>query len=364
MLHGNGMADRSAVEAGGGVVVAGLRRVELQQLYRWLRLTRDVEQALANLYRQNKVIGGLYRSLGQEAEAVGTAFALRRRTDGTGDVLSPAIRNLGSLLVMGADPTDVMRQYMAKGDSPTGGREQNVHLFDYRKGFIGLISHLGVMIEVMTGVALSFRLRGEDRVAMVYAGDGMTSTGAFHEGLNLAAVQRAPLVVVVEDNRYAYSTPIEKQTAAKRFIDKAPGYGIWGERCDGNDLLAVHGLAREAVSHARSGAGPALLEVLTYRRKGHAEHDTQSYVPAGELAEWEARDPVDGYRRRLLVEGWADAAQLDAIDAESRVIVDTAREQAETSPLPEPEGALFPVFGDRDVAPPWTRRGDSDPHLA
>ncbi|HSH44342.1 MAG TPA: thiamine pyrophosphate-dependent enzyme [Longimicrobiales bacterium] len=159
---------------------AGLERSELHELYYWLQLTRQVEQVLTNLYRQNKVIGGLYRSLGQEAGAVGTAFAMRRRTDGTGDVMSPAIRDLGAMLMMGADAADVMRQYMAKADGPTGGRETNVHFSDYQKGYIGLISHLGVMVEVMTGVAMSFRLRGEDRVAMVYSGDGMTSTGGEH----------------------------------------------------------------------------------------------------------------------------------------------------------------------------------------
>ena len=207
-----------------------LERESLHEIYYWLQLTREVEQVLTNLYRQNKVIGGLYRSLGQEAGAVGTAYALRRRSDGTGDVISPAIRDLGAMLMMGADAADVMRQYMAKADGPTGGRETNVHFSDYQKGYIGLISHLGVMVEVMAGVALTFKLRDEDRVALVYSGDGMTSTGAFHEGLNLAAVQKLPLVVVVENNHYAYSTPTARQTAAESFVDKARGYGIHGER--------------------------------------------------------------------------------------------------------------------------------------
>lgn len=214
------MAETTGVTAG-GALAAGLSRDQLHEIYYYLQLTRQVEQVLTHLYRQNKVIGGLYRSLGQEATAVGSAYALRRRTDGTGDVISPAIRDLGALLLMGARPVDVMRQYMAKGDSPTGGREQNVHFTDYDRGYIGLISHLGVMIEVMAGVALSFRLRRQDRVALVYAGDGMTSTGAFHEGFNFAAVQRLPLVVIVENNRYAYSTPVSRQTAAASFVDRA-----------------------------------------------------------------------------------------------------------------------------------------------
>src|SRR5678810_1161598 len=171
-----------------------------------MRLTRSLEERLVNLYRQTKVVGGLFRSLGQEADAVGSAFALRPE-----DVLSPLIRNLGSMLVKGATPVEILKQYMAKGDSPTRGRELNIHFGDTDRGFIGQISPLGDMVPVMAGVTLTFRMRGQDRVGLVYVGDGATSTGAFHEGINFAAVQRCPLVVVVENNGYAYSTPTSKQ---------------------------------------------------------------------------------------------------------------------------------------------------------
>ncbi|HEX6941239.1 MAG TPA: thiamine pyrophosphate-dependent dehydrogenase E1 component subunit alpha [Longimicrobiales bacterium] len=357
------MAEQTGVEAS-GEVVAGLSRRELHEVYSYLQLTRQLEQVLTNLYRQNKVIGGLYRSLGQEATAVGSAYALRRRSDGTGDVIAPAIRDLGALLLMGARPVEVLRQYMAKGDSPTGGREQNVHFTDYRKGYIGLISHLGVMVEVMAGVALSFRLKREDRVALVYAGDGMTSTGAFHEGFNLAAVRRLPLVVIVENNQYAYSTPVSKQTAASSFVEKAEGYGVHGERCDGNDVLAVYAMTKRAVERARAGGGASLLEVETYRRKGHAEHDAQAYVPPGELEYWEARDPIDRYERQLLKNGWATSGELDAIRAAVAEEVERAREEAEASPMPEPTSALDGVYGDRPTARPWTRLTVADPHYA
>jgi TPP-dependent pyruvate/acetoin dehydrogenase alpha subunit len=343
---------------------ASLERAELHEIYRYLQLTRQLEAVLTSLYRQNKVIGGLYRSLGQEALAVGSAYALRRRADGTGDVLAPAIRNLGSLLVMGARPADVIAQYMARSGSPTRGREQNVHFTDYDRGFIGLISHLGVMIEVMAGVALAFKLRDQPRVALAYAGDGMTSTGAFHEGLNFAAVQRAPLVVIVENNHYAYSTPVRKQTAAASFVDKADGYGVRGERCDGNDVLAVYQTTRHAVEDARAGRGAALLEMLTYRRMGHAEHDAQAYVPAGELEAWAMRDPVDRYERRLVEEGWATADELGATRDEVRRVVDDARAEAEASPLPDPEDGLAGVFDDATAATPWTRHPHPDPHQA
>src|SRR3954468_22958320 len=162
------------------------------ELYYWMRLTRSLEERLVNLYRQTKVVGGLFRSLGQEADAVGSAFALQK-----GDILSPLIRNLGSMLVKGATPVEILKQYMAKADSPTRGRELNIHFGDTERGFIGQISPLGDMVPVMTGVTMSFKMRGEDRVGLVFVGDGATSTGAFHEGINFAAVQRCPLVVVV-----------------------------------------------------------------------------------------------------------------------------------------------------------------------
>src|SRR5690606_15144837 len=243
-----------------------------------------------------------FRSLGQEADAVGSAYALDRSK---GDVLSPLIRNLGSMLVQGATPVEVLRQYMAKGDSPTRGRELNIHFGDIgapgeTRGFLGQISHLGDMVPVMAGVTLSFRLRGEDRVGLVYTGDGATSTGAFHEGINFAAVQKCPLVVIVENNGYAYSTPTNRQTAAESFVDKAIGYGMPGVRADGNDVLETYAVTREAVERARAGEGPTLIELMTYRRKGHAEHDNQSYVPPGEIEQWETtNDPIARYTKYL-----------------------------------------------------------------
>jgi pyruvate dehydrogenase E1 component alpha subunit/2-oxoisovalerate dehydrogenase E1 component alpha subunit len=333
-----------------------LARAQLLDLYYWMRLTRTLEERLVALYRQTKVVGGLFRSLGQEADAVGSTFALERR-----DIMSPLIRNLGSMLVKGATPVEVLRQYMAKGDSPTRGRELNIHFGDLDRGFIGQISPLGDMVPVMAGVTLTFKMRGEDRVGLVYVGDGATSTGAFHEGINFAAVQRCPLVVVVENNRYAYSTPIEKQTAARAFVDKAIGYGIPGEQADGNDVIAVYDVTKQAVDRARRGDGVTLIELLTYRRKGHAEHDNQSYVPAGEIERWAAEnDPIDRYHARLTGELGFDQADVDALDERVRREVDEATEIAERSPMPEPLDALVGVYAEPPVtAPLWFRQGTS-----
>ena len=343
------VAPPAAVEAQ-DVDLSAAQRLEL---YYWMRLTRSLEERLVNLYRQTKVVGGLFRSLGQEADAVGSAYALRRE-----DVLSPLIRNLGSMLVKGATPVEILKQYMAKGDSPTRGRELNIHFGDTERGFIGQISPLGDMVPVMAGVTLSFKMRGEPRVGLVYVGDGATSTGAFHEGINFAAVQRCPLVVVVENNGYAYSTPTRMQTLAAQFVDKAPGYGVAAEQADGNDVIATYAATKRAVDRARRGEGVTLVELMTYRRKGHAEHDNQSYVPAGEIERWERdNDPITRYLASLRDEGVGDEA-LAAIDARVAREIDEATDLAEQSGVPEAPDALAGVYADPPVAQPlWFREG-------
>ncbi|MBA2293065.1 MAG: thiamine pyrophosphate-dependent dehydrogenase E1 component subunit alpha [Gemmatimonadales bacterium] len=333
----------------------GLTREQLLALYRWMRLTRTLEERLVALYRQTKVVGGLFRSLGQEGCAVGSAFALERR-----DVLSPLLRNLGSMLVKGAEPVEILRQYMAKGDSPTRGRELNIHFGDVEeRNFVGQISHLGDMVPVMAGVTLTFKIRGEDRVGLVYVGDGATSTGAFHEGINFAAVQRCPLVVIVENNGYAYSTPTFRQTAARQFIDKAIGYGIPGVRADGNDVLDAYRVTRDAVDNARQGGGVTLIEMLTYRRRGHAEHDNQSYVQPGEIERWAAtNDPIDRYVARLTGELGFTTAEVEGVDEEVRTVVDTATDQAEASPPCDGPDALRGVYVEPAAMPRlWYREG-------
>jgi len=333
-------------------IPAGLRREQLLELYYYLHLTRSLEERLTNLYRQGKVIGGLFRSLGQEADSVGSAYALRRE-----DFLSPLIRNLGSMLVKGAEPVAILRQYMAKAGSPTRGRELNIHFGDLEKGYVGQISHLGDMVPVMAGIALSFRMRHEARVCLVYVGDGATSTGTFHEGINFAAVQRLPMVVVVENNGWAYSTPTTQQTAVRRLVDKAKGYGVVGERADGNDVLAVYEVTRRAVEHARGGGGVTLIELLTYRRKGHAEHDAQGYQPKDEIARWaDTNDPLDRFERQLEETGWVRAAERAAVRARVAAELDAAVAATENDPLPEGDSALSDVLAQPPRAEPlWYR---------
>jgi pyruvate dehydrogenase E1 component alpha subunit/2-oxoisovalerate dehydrogenase E1 component alpha subunit len=320
-------------------IPSGLSREQLLDVYYYLRLTRSLEERLVNLYRQSKVIGGLYGSLGQEGESVASAYALR-----PGDVVSPLIRNLGSMLVMGARPVDLFLQYMAKGTGPSRGRDTNVHFADLERGYLGNISHLGDMVPVMAGIALSFKLRKEPQVGMVYLGDGAASTGAFHEGMNFAAVQRVPLVVIVEHNGYAYSTPTSRQTAVERLALKAKAYGVPAETVDGNDVFAVYEASRHAVEHARQGKGVTLIEVVTYRRKGHAEHDDQRYQPKEEREHWATRDPIDRYVSRVVDEGWADQTELKAVDGRVTAELDAAVAAAEAEPLPDGETALAGVY--------------------
>ncbi|HEX2205930.1 MAG TPA: thiamine pyrophosphate-dependent dehydrogenase E1 component subunit alpha [Longimicrobium sp.] len=359
------MAKRTKAAPRAAAPPHGLTREQLLEMYRFVRLTRALEEKLETLFKQGRVVGGLFRSLGQEGESVASAFALRRRDDGTGDMLSPLIRNLGSMLTIGTKPVEVVRQYMAKGDSLARGKELNIHITDFQRGFIGQISPLGDLIPVMAGVALTFKQRGEDRVAMVYIGDGATSTGAFHEGVNFAAVQKLPLVVVVEANQWAYSTPTRLQTAARAFVDKAAGYGIAGEQVDGNDMLAVYGAAKRAVDRARAGEGVTLLEVLTYRRKGHAQHDPQTYMDPAEIDRWATgNDPIDRYVAALLENGWTSADELRAIDEGVDAELEAAVDEADRSPLPEPEEALTDVHAGGPVNRPWTRLDPPDPTQA
>lgn len=326
-----------------------------------MALHRAAEERLEILFKQGHIGGGIYRGLGQEAGAVGTAYALRRRDDGTGDIIGQTVREAGALFLMGGTPLQYIRQYLSRATGPTGGKETNVHWCDFQKGLLGPVSPLGTMVEVMAGVTLSFRLTGQDRVGLVYAGDGATSTGAWHEGLNLAAAQSCPMILAVEHNRWAFSTPTEKQTRLESFTEKAPGYGVEGVSVDGTDLLEVYDAAVEAVRRAREGGGPTLLEMRYYRMKGHAQHDSQEYVSEEELEAWRERDPLVRFRERLQDEGLAQKEELDELDREAEETCREAAEQAVEEPRPEGPEAAEEVYTDLEIPRPWTRGDEPNP---
>jgi pyruvate dehydrogenase E1 component alpha subunit/2-oxoisovalerate dehydrogenase E1 component alpha subunit len=316
-----------------------------RSLYRNLLLTRLLEERMVSLYRQGKTTGGLYRCLGQEATAVGTASALEE-----GDLLIPVIRDLGAVLVRGARPADLLRQVMTTADAPAKGRDGFLHFCLPEKGLYSGIAMLGTAVPVLAGMVFADRALGKRTVGMTYLGEGGTSTGAFHEGINFAAVQRLPLVVVLEFNRYSYSTPSEMQCAAATLADKAVGYGVASAIVDGNDVLAVVEAARRAVAWAREGNGPFLLECKTYRRKGHAEHDGQAYVDREELAEWSRRDPIARFERQLDESSILDAAARAAVRAGIDAELDAAVAEAEDSPAPVPDPEFRGVRADEEDA--------------
>ena len=322
-----------------------LTKEQLLELYSYMKLNRMVEEKLTNLYRQNKVVGGLYRSLGQEASSVGASYALEY-----GDIMTPLIRNLGAVFVRGGRPREIFCQYMARRDGPTGGRDLNTHFGWIRDDGcnIAVISMLGDMVPILTGAVIAEQMMGKQTVALTWIGDGGTSTGAFHEGFNFACVQKAPLVLIVENNKWAYSTPTSMQSANTRFVERAQGYGCAGEAVDGNDVLAVYGATRRAIERARAGGGPTLIEADTMRMRRHAEHDDMKYVPKAQLEEWSKKDPIARFEAHLLGAG-ASQDELQAIAPRLERELDEELAAAEASPLPDPDSGLSRVYGDREV---------------
>ena len=310
------------------------------------------DEKTVRLKKQSKLTGGVFTSLGQESTAVGTAFALEPQ-----DFFAPLIRDIGACFVKGIEPRTIFAQYFGRRNAPSRATDVQFHFADLEKGFVGPISHLGDLIPVMTGVLLAARMKKEDRVAIAYLGEGATSTGVFHEGVNFAAVKKLPLITVIENNGYAYSTPTNEQTAAKFFVDKAIGYGIKGMQVDGNDIVACYETMKEAADHARGGNGSVLIEALTYRRKGHAEHDNQAYVPDGEIAWWaEHNDPVIRFERYLTQKRILSRKKMSDIEAEIKEFLQAESDWAEKSPAPEPEDAAMEVFDNSIVAPAFKKK--------
>jgi TPP-dependent pyruvate/acetoin dehydrogenase alpha subunit len=332
-----------------------LTKQQYLDLYYYMRLNRAVEDTMVKLFRQNKIVGGLYSSLGQEAVSVGTAYALEKK-----DWLAPMIRNIGALLVKGVPPRDIFMQHMAKYDSPTKGKDGTSHFGDLENlHIVSPISMLGDLIPVMTGVAIAGRYLGQKIVAMTWIGDGGSSTGVFHEGLNFAAVQKAPFVLILENNQWAYSTPVKRQVPLENRADRAKAYGIPSYTVDGNDVVEVCTTAKEAVERARGGDGPILIEAKTFRRLGHAQHDPAEYVPKEMRAYWEARDPIALYEKFLTGKKLLDAQSKKEIDEKIEKLLSAERDFAENSPMPPAEFAAQGVYCTGDdchkVAPRWER---------
>ncbi len=313
------------------------------EIYRWMLLNRRMEAALENLYKQGKVVGGVYFGLGQEACSCASAYALRKE-----DWLAPMIRNQGSLLVKGFSARDIMMQYMAKAGSPTQGRDASSHFGDIvERNVAAPISMLGDLIGVMAGVALGARYQGRNIACMTYIGDGGQSTGIFHESLNFAAVQKLGLVLIVENNLWGYSTPAERQFAIKDLAQRAIAYGIPGVIVDGTDACQVYDASHEASERARRGEGPTLIEAKMMRMKGHAIHDAAQYVPRPLLEYWQKRDPIARFEDYLVkAKKWLAPAENHALIDDVEKQLETDRNFAEASPMPAPEAAAGGVYCD------------------
>ena len=309
-----------------------LSREQCLALYRWMLLNRRMEAVLENLYKQGKVVGGVYFGLGQEGCSCASSLALESE-----DWLGPMIRNQGAVLVRGFSPRDIMRQYMAKADSPTFGRDASSHFGDWeRRHVCAPISMLGELIGVMAGVCLGARLQGKNIVGLTYIGDGGQSTGVTYESLNFAAVQKLGLVLIVENNLWGYSTPSDMQFRVQDLAERAIAYGIPGIIVDGTDVCQVYDATHEACERARRGGGPTMIEAKMMRMKGHAIHDAAQYVPAKLFEYWRARDPIARFENYLVnVKRWMTAAENEKLIAEVERDLEAEREAAVASPMPD-----------------------------
>ncbi len=323
------------------VIAKEIKRDDLLQMYDYLRLTRALEERITALYRQGRIMGGVYTSYGMEAIAVGYASALERD-----DIIAPFHRDMGAFLIRGFTPGEVLAQYLGKRTGPTKGKDGNVHMGDLKRGVFGFVSHLADNLPVAAGVALAFKIRGESRVVFAGTGDGGTSRGDFHEAMNLASVRKLPVVFFCNNNQYAYSTPLSLQMAIPNVVDRAKAYGMPGEIVDGNDVAEVYLAAKQAIAKARAGEGPIFLEFKTMRMHGHSEHDPAKYVPRELLEEWKKKDPILKAEQQLKQLGYVEEAYFAEVAERVKNEVEAGVEFAEQSPLPEGPEVLEGVFAE------------------
>jgi len=318
-----------------------LSDADLLQLYYFMRLTREFEESIITLYRQGKVIGGAFSGNGNEATAVGSAFCLKKE-----DYLFPMHRDLGAHLVKGQSVRNLMLQHLGRGNSPARGRDGTGHYADSLLRIYGNISHLAAMIPVAAGAALANKLRKEKSVVMTYIGDGGSSVGDFHESLAMCSVMKLPLVLIVENNQFAYSTPIAKQFIAEKISDRANGYGIPGFTIDGTDINEVVAVCQQAVERARRGEGPTLIESVTMRMHGHSVNDGAEYVPKKLLDEWKKKDPLVKIEKLLTEKKILSPAIRSDFEKKISAELQEAIKVALESSYPPAEDAAVGVFAD------------------
>jgi TPP-dependent pyruvate/acetoin dehydrogenase alpha subunit len=308
---------------------------------------RLVEERIVELYRQNRITGGCYSGIGNEATAVGMSFAMHND-----DVLVPTHRDMGAHLVRGHSALEIFRQYFKRESSQTRGKDSGLHLGREGSNIVGMISHLAHMLPVAVGVALAERQKGRPAFVVTTVGDGASSLGDFHESLNFAAVQKLPVLFVIENNQYAYSTPVTLQYACEHLSDRAKGYGMAGEEVDGTDVVLVLDAARRARERGMRGEGPTLINAVTMRMRGHSEHDDFKYVPKSLLDAWAAYDPLKRLEAVLEARSLATNSDLSRWRESLGQELDRAVEEAWAEPEPKGEEAAEDVYRRWESA--WT----------
>lgn len=311
-----------------------------RRMLQHMLLTRELEDRIERkLYRQGKIVGGVYVGRGQEAIGVGSC--IQTRPD---DVICPSHRDMSALLIRGMTPERILAQYMGRRDGYTQGKDGNMHMGDLGLNIIAFVSMLADNLPVAAGIGLAFKMRRQDRVVLCYFGDGATSRGDWHEGMNLASVQKAPVVFICNNNQYAYSTPLGCQMAVENVADRAAAYGMPGAIVDGNDVLAVYEATERAIERARAGQGPSLLECKTFRMTGHSAHDDAGYVPKELFEEWKKKDPIIRYQRLLLSQGVFSQEEITEMQEVAIEKVGRAVEWAQRCRYPDPEDCLKGVY--------------------
>ena len=311
-----------------------------RRMFQFMVLTRNLEDRIERkLYRQGKIVGGVYVGRGQEAIGVGSC--IQTRLD---DVICPSHRDMGAFLIRGMTPERILAQYMGRRDGYTRGKDGNMHMGDLALNIVAFVSMLADNVPVAAGIGLSFKMRRQDRVVLCYFGDGATSRGDWHEGMNFASVHKLPVIFICNNNQYAYSTPLQLQMAVENVADRAAAYAMPGVIVDGNDVLAVYEATKSAIELARAGQGPSLIECKTFRMTGHSAHDDAGYVPKELFDEWKEKDPIVRYQKLLLSGGVFSQEDVNEIHHEAVEKVDRALEWAQRCPYPDPEDCLKGVY--------------------
>jgi pyruvate dehydrogenase E1 component alpha subunit len=338
----NGKAKLNGKSAGEPVFKpAPLTKDDWLKLYYNMVMTRGIEDRVKKLYRQGKVLGGVYTSTGQEAICVGACYYL-----GKEDWIYPSHRDSGAYVSKGMPAWQAVANYLGKAEAPARGRDGNVHMGSIEYRIAGFISHLGCGLPVMAGAAFGFKYLKQPFVSVVFFGEGASNRGDVHEAMNFAAVHKLPVIFICNNNQYAYSTPLHLTMSVENVADRAAGYNLPGVVVDGNNVVEVCQQLSIAIQRARAGHGPTLVEAKTFRMSGHAEHDPADYVPAEMFDIWRQKDPIARHEH-FMIENGVSQAEIDAVKEKVAADLLEAVEYAESLSRPDPGKVEIGVYAEQ-----------------